>query len=337
MEPAPASNNGVDVKPHVGLSGATAVTVSASFGSTTGSVAPSFVVDPLTQGAPKTARGRWQVATYTTPHDTFEALLATSVTKVNHSPWETVGHAFLAGAYIGIGGLFSLVCGCLPGLAQSNPGLQRLIFGGVFPIGLLLIVVTGAELFTSNVLVFSAWMDSRIPALRCLWNLALVWVMNFVGALWLAGMVYWSQVLSGPYLANSLDYFGHKVSQPTDVAFCKGIMCNWLVALAMYCASSAHDLPGKAVGVWPPIAAFVAIGFDHCVANMFFLPLGLFLGADYNAGQMLYRNILPVTAGNMIGSMLVSVVYSFLERKTRWQKKAVAPVPERSCTAHMAS
>eukprot|EP00123_Amoebidium_parasiticum_P010071 comp19876_c0_seq1/m.24029 comp19876_c0_seq1/g.24029 ORF comp19876_c0_seq1/g.24029 comp19876_c0_seq1/m.24029 type:complete len:326 (-) comp19876_c0_seq1:328-1305(-) len=289
---------------------------------------------PLAPGAPLTPVGRWAVGSYTTPHDTFEAMVKTAVAKANHKWNDTLIHAFLAGAYIGLGGLLSLMCGTMPAAKADNPGLQKLVFGMVFPVGLFAIVVTGAELYTSNVLVFSGWLDRRISAKQMIGNISLVWVMNFVGSLWLAGMVYWTDVVSGPYAEAAKPYFEHKVHQPIDVAFAKGIFCNWLVALAIFLASSAHDLAGKAIGVWPPIAAFVAIGFDHCVANMFFLPLGLMIGCDYNIGEMLYRNIIPVTVGNFVGSLLVSVAYSIVEKKTRWHNQLPAPVTRR-CTAHM--
>lgn len=265
---------------------------------------------------------RIPISSITTPSVTFSTMTSATVAKVEHAWAQTAVLAFLAGAYIGLGGLLSLICGTMPGVKETNPGLQKLVFGGVFPIGLLIIVVTGAELFTSNVLVIGAWLDKRVTVRRMLCNLTLVWVMNFVGAVWLAAMVYWSDIITGPFAILTQDVVNHKVNQPVNVSFCKGIMCNWLVCLAIYLASAANDLPGKAIGVWLPIMAFVAMGFDHCVANMFFLPLGLMVGSDYNFGEMLYRNIWPVTVGNFIGSLLVSTVYAFLEKRTRWQRRA---------------
>eukprot|EP00123_Amoebidium_parasiticum_P013356 comp21910_c0_seq1/m.31460 comp21910_c0_seq1/g.31460 ORF comp21910_c0_seq1/g.31460 comp21910_c0_seq1/m.31460 type:complete len:315 (-) comp21910_c0_seq1:264-1208(-) len=271
------------------------------------------------------APSRQPVSSYTTPHDTYEALIDMATHKANHTWQESIGHAFLAGAYIGLGGLLSLMCGCMPAIKETDPGLQKLVFGAVFPVGLFVVVVTGAELFTSNVFTVSAWMARRLGIGRVVFNLSLVWVCNFAGALWLAGMVYWSGVVSDAFATSAIGYFDHKVHQSFDVSFCKGVFCNWFVALAIYLATSAHDLSGKAMGVWPPVAAFVAIGFDHCIANMFFLPLGLMIGAHYTVGEMFINNLIPVTMGNVVGSFLVSVSYAILEHRARWNSPLPAP------------
>eukprot|EP00951_Prasinocladus_malaysianus_P038786 scaffold428845_cov48-Prasinocladus_malaysianus.AAC.1 len=98
-------------------------------------------------------------------------------------------------------------------------------------------------------------------------------------------------------------------------------MCNWLVSLAVYMSFAAHDFTGKVMAIWPPIAAFVAMGMDHCVANMFFLPLGLMLGADYSVGQMFTHNLIPVTIGNIVGSQMVGVYFDVRFKKTFWTQK----------------
>ena len=101
----------------------------------------------------------------------------------------------------------------------------------------------------------------------------------------------------------------------------KGVVCNWLVSLAVFLSFAAQDVPGKFLTIWPPICAFVTLGMDHCVANMWILPLGIMLGADYSIAEMFTHNLIPVTIGNIIGSQMVSVVFNVRFRQAFWEKK----------------
>lgn len=193
--------------------------------------------------------------------------------------------AFLAGAYISMGGLFSIVIGYgFPSMAPA-PGLQRLLSGLVFPLGLMLVVFAGAELFTGNNAVL-------IP-----------------GAL---GRRYgWRKVL----LNWMLVYAEAKVSMPWLTVFLRGVGANWLVCLAVWLGLSANDVAGRLLGLFFPIMCFVAIGYEHSVANMFFIPLGMMHGASVTVSDFLLANLVPATLGNIAGgAVFVGGIYWYINK-----------------------
>jgi formate/nitrite transporter len=233
------------------------------------------------------------------------------------SPWLTVAVlGVLAGAYIGFGGLLSLAVS-FDLAAHLGLGFTRLVSGAVFSLGLMLVVVAGAELFTGNNLMICSAMDRRIAAGRMLERWALVYAANFTGALTVALLFALSGVWKtggGAMGAVAVGTAYARVSFTFIEALLRGIGCNWLVCLAVWMALSARQTIGKIFAVFFPIMGFVAIGFEHSVANMFFIPAGLLLRgwmgvpvpAGYAAGALSWgsfflRNLLPVTIGNIIG------------------------------------
>jgi formate transporter len=221
---------------------------------------------------------------------------------------------FLAGAYIALGSLLAVsVGGAVPGLAASNPGLQKLLFGMVgLPTGLTLVLTAGGELFTGNTaLVTSALLANRatVPGLLRSWTASFIG--NFLGSLAVVYLAVASGVLTGPGLATVVAIAKAKTSLTFTAAFTRGIICNWLVCLGVWLASSANDMTGKFVAVLLPISAFVAIGFDHSIANMFLIPMGMMSGAkSVSVRAFLIGNLLPVTLGNIVGgAVLVAAMY----------------------------
>jgi len=201
-------------------------------------------------------------------------------------------------------------------VGSGNPGLQKFIFAAVFPVGLMLVVIAGAELFTGNAATcIPAALSGRITWRAVLRNWALSYVGNFAGSL---AVAYFLTFLTGlllkdPWLSSIVGIAEGKVSQDFVVLLLKGIGCNWLVCLAVWLAVSADDVAGKILAIWFPIMAFVAIGFEHSVANMYFIPAGMIYGASVSWGQFLFNNLLPVTIGNVIGgTVFVGVVYWYL-------------------------
>jgi formate/nitrite transporter len=199
---------------------------------------------------------------------------------------------------------------------RREPGLQKFIFAAVFPVGLMLVVIAGAELFTGNAATcVPAALSGRITWRAVLRNWTLSYVGNFVGSL---AVAYFLTFLTGlllkdPWLSSIVGIAEGKVSQDFVVLLLKGIGCNWLVCLAVWLAVSADDIAGKILAIWFPIMTFVAIGFEHSVANMYFIPAGMMYGASVSWGQFLFNNLLPVTIGNVIGgTVFVGVVYWFL-------------------------
>ena len=171
------------------------------------------------------------------------------------------------------------------------------------PFGLIMTLVSGGELFTGNTaLVTGAVMEGKTTTKNLLKNWTASYIGNFVGSILLAYLVYKSGTLgSSP---GAVAIATAKCSLPWDVAFIRGILCNWLVCMAVYMASGCSTMVGKMTAVWFPISAFAALGLDHSVANMFILPLGMMRGAEITVAQMFTKNLIPVTLGNIVGGAL---------------------------------
>ncbi|MBC7251582.1 MAG: formate/nitrite transporter family protein [Anaerolineae bacterium] len=222
---------------------------------------------------------------------------------------------FLAGAYIAFGGTVAIATG--KGItAEGFGGLAKLIFAGTFPVGLMLVVIAGSELFTGNCGVITpSCLTGRAKWVGLLKNWVFVYIGNFIGSLFVAYCLGYLSNLFGkdPYLSAVQGIASAKVSMSFGAAFWRAVGCNWLVCLAVWLAVSANDIAGKVWGIWFPIMAFVAIGFEHSVANMFFVPLGMFYGAPVTWGQFLVNNLLPVTLGNIVGGgFFVGTIYWWL-------------------------
>ncbi len=214
----------------------------------------------------------------------------------------------MAGAYIAIGGFLSLLIGKgFPGISEANPALAKLLSGAMFPVGLILVVITGAELFTSNnAVLIPAVFKRQIPALFPLKLWTVVYIANFVGAF---AFTYFLVHLTGfvdadPWHSAITHIAEEKTSLPFHVAFLRGIGANWLVCLAVWLGLAAKDFTGKMFGLWWPVMTFVAMGFEHSIANMFYIPLGMLQGASVSWASFAIDNLLPVTLGNIVGGGL---------------------------------
>ena len=208
-----------------------------------------------------------------------------------------------AGALIGLGALLmNNVGGTSPALAAANPGACNFLKGAIgLPMGLFMVVMTGAELFTGNVMVMTAGVLSKVvdaAALARSWCVS--YAGNLVGSLVLALIATAGQVPSGAIVKVATV----KCGLPFVAAVCKGLMCNWLVCLAVWGAMASGTVAGKALAIFLPITGFVALGLEHSVANMFLLPAGKFAGADITWTQIFANNILPVTVGNALGAAI---------------------------------
>lgn len=228
--------------------------------------------------------------------------------------------ACMAGAYISLGGILSVIMGFgFPGLTAENPALQKLLSGATFPIGLILVVVLGAELFTGNNAVLIPSLVKRHHSLgTVLRNWALVYGGNLVGALLFTYFMVYACGLTAadPWHSAVVRIAEAKVSMSWATVFFKGIGANWCVCLAVWLALSGKTLLEKVVGCWIPVAAFVALGYEHCIANMFFIPLGMLEGANVGIMQSITANFIPSTLGNIAGgALLVGAVHSYLHFK----------------------
>ena len=233
------------------------------------------------------------------------------------SPWFSVlVLGILAGAYIGFGGLLATSVS-FDLASKAGIGIQKLVAGSAFSLGLMLVVIAGAELFTGNNLMISSVLSREIGVQVMLQRWGLVFVANFIGSLLLALIFYFSGLWktgNGELGVSALAIALNKVRLGFGEALVRGIGCNWLVCLAVWMALAARQTISKIFAIFFPIMGFVAIGFEHCIANMYFIPVGIFLkewagvappaGIDastLNWVSFLWNNLLPVTIGNILG------------------------------------
>lgn len=259
------------------------------------------------------------------PQETAVAIVENG-RRVLTQPWSrTLVLSLLAGFYIAFGALLATMV-TQDTASHLGIGVSRLLGGSVFSLGLMLVVICGAELFTGNILLVKAALQKQIPWWKIAENWVLVLFGNFVGALFFAWLMMQTDLLIPDKLAtNVVDIATAKVGLSFKVAFVRGILCNWLVCLAVFMAVAARDIGGKILACYVPIMAFVASGFEHSVANMYFIPAGLLLAEKqlicppqlswYN---FFAANLLPVTLGNIVGGMVfVAGAYWFVYLKQR--------------------
>ncbi len=232
------------------------------------------------------------------------------VAKANMPALKTATLGVLAGAFISFGAMFYTLV-----ITGSDMGFGpgRLLGGVAFSLGLILVLIGGAELFTGNNLIVMAWAERKVTTGQLLRNWTLVYVANFVGAIGTVALF---------VLAGALELNGGAVGQTAAriaqakidldpmTAFFRGVLCNTLVCLAVWLCFAAREVTGKVLAIVFPISAFVALGFEHSVANMYLIPLGMIAaGGEVDFGA-LFTNLIPVTLGNIVGgSGLVALTY----------------------------
>ncbi len=250
------------------------------------------------------------------------------IVKSGGDPLRVFALAILAGAFIAFGALFyTLVTYDSSGMAV---GIMRLLGGLVFCLGLILVVVAGAELFTGNNLIVMAYVDKKVTLAQLLQNWGIVYFGNFVGAVGVLVLIYFSGhwlIGHGAVGAKAITIANYKVNLTWMEAFTRGILCNILVCLAIWLCFAGRTVIDKVVAIIFPITAFVALGFEHSVANMYFISAGLLAKQQPELVQLisnvsldnltithfLWNNLLPVTLGNIIGgSVFVGLFYWFI-------------------------
>ncbi|MBR4987465.1 MAG: formate/nitrite transporter family protein [Methanocorpusculum sp.] len=253
--------------------------------------------------------------------------------KCGLAPFNMLVRAFLAGAYIAMGAALATV-GSTGVAAVFGAGIGQFVTGALFPVGLVLVVLTGAELFTGDAMFAPmSMLQGHIGFGKLIYLWIVVYIGNLIGSLFMAFIVSF-----GPYVtwdaagAAVITAFGTRAIQIATAkvsyvgamgifsCFLKGILCNWLVCLAIFLALAADEVISKILAIWFPIMAFVATGFEHCVANMYFIPAGIITnmitGGEAIAGLdwigMWTNNIIWATLGNIIGAVIfMAIVYYF--------------------------
>lgn len=267
------------------------------------------------------------------PEEVCSYVEEVGVKKANNKAIQTLTLGFLAGIFIALGGFAAAVASH----GISDPGIQKLVAGTVFPIGLIFVLVCGAELFTGNSLLSVAWAEKRISTGKLLKNWILVWIGNLAGAVVTALLIYFAGLLSTGTVGG---YIIKVAATKTTINFgqgiASGILCNIIVCLSVWGAYAAKDVVGKVFMCFFPIMAFIISGFEHCVANMYYITIGMlaklnpaFIEASHvsadriekiNLGGM-FQNLIPVTIGNVIGGALcIGLVYWFVYKKCKTEK-----------------
>lgn len=266
--------------------------------------------------------------------EVIEQNIQNGIKKTNLTTKKLILLGIAAGFFIGIGAEASSLA--MHGI--SNVGLARTVAGAVFPIGLMLIVLLGGELFTGNCLISMAVYDKKTKLKGIIRNLTIVYISNFIGAALMAWMINNCGQLNfsdGGAGAFTIKVALGKVGIDPMQAIVSGILCNVLVCLAIFMAATAKDVAGKCIAIFFPIFVFVISGFEHCVANMYYIPAGIFAAHNplyaakatelygITAEQLsglnfgtIFSNLIPVTIGNIIGGMVfVGLLYWYLYRK----------------------
>lgn len=272
---------------------------------------------------------------YFLPNEIVENNIKEGAKKANYPIIKMILFGILAGAFIAIGAQAS----GLATHAMTNPGLAKTVAGTIFPVGLMLIVVIGGQLFTGNCLIFMSVLDKKVTVAKMLLNWLVIWCSNMIGGVFISFLVYNSgqfDTNGGALGAYTIKVAASKMTLSPTEAICSGILCNIIVCGAILMAGAAKDITGKCVAIFFTIFAFVVSGFEHCVANMYYIVAGLFAShnntyvekaqelfgladsqiSSINVGNMFMKNLLPVTLGNIIGgALIIGGIFYFIHMK----------------------
>ena len=261
------------------------------------------------------------------PKEIADRIEQVSISKSTIDPSRIFVLALLAGVFIALASVFYTL---VIHESTMSPGITRLIGGLVFSLGLILVIVAGAELFTGNNLLVMAYVDRKITFKQLMLNWSLVFLGNLVGSLAIVLLIYLSDhwlISNGAVGAKAIMIANSKVNLSFMVAFSRGILCNILVCMAVWMCFACHTVADKILAIILPVAGFVAMGFEHSVANMFFIPAGLVAQTNPDIMQSIassvdlshlnmagfMSNLLPVTLGNIVGgSVFVGLTYWFI-------------------------
>ncbi|MDO9508762.1 MAG: formate/nitrite transporter family protein [Thermovirgaceae bacterium] len=266
------------------------------------------------------------MSSFKTPVELAKTACLAAKAKVSWSIPQMLVLGTMAGAYIAFGGwLMTVVTHDLA--ATMGVGFSRFLGGAVFSVGLMLVVIAGAELFTGNCMMPLSVMAGCTPMSGVFRNWFWVYFANLIGSVLVALIIYYSGLWKGPIGVHAFKIAAGKMNLPIGEAVFRAILCNWLVVLAVWMSMAATDIIGKVWAIFFPIMAFVASGFEHSIANMYFMTLGLLLKGDLSivsgaglSDEVLsnvsiggyLHNLIPVTIGNMIGGILFVAVFYFL-------------------------
>ena len=255
-------------------------------------------------------RKEYHFKLFKTPKETIAALAVAATKKSELRLDALFTLAFLSGVWIALGGLVAAVAA--GGMPLSEPGPRKIVAGLTFSCGLMIVVGGGAELFTGNIMFYVVGLlCGKVSLFATARNWVFVWIFNFFGSLAVAYLLAYltDLLLPQPYLSYLQSVTVAKINVNWGVQVLRGVGANILVCLASLVSVASEDMTSKFFAILVFIGAFVIIGFEHSVANMFTLPVGLMYGANSSIGAMMWQNLVPVTLGNMIGGAFVGVFY----------------------------
>ena len=238
--------------------------------------------------------------------------------KAKATIFELFIFAILAGIYIAFGAnaLISILSG-----GTLDPGLAKFLAASVFSVGLMLVIIPGSELFSGNILMVIGFIYRKYSFFKVLRNWFVVYFGNLLGAVIIAWLVISSGLLGSVGALNSAGTVATGIAEAKlEMAFSealyRGILCNMLVCLAVIMAVASRSIIGKIFGIYFPVMLFVVSGYEHCVANMYFLPVGLMAKGEFVSGFFsMFNNLIPVTIGNIIGGLLIVFLHPKVEEK----------------------
>ena len=253
-----------------------------------------------------------------TPKQIAESYIEIGAAKAAQGKWKTFLLAVLAGVFVALAGVGSTVGSSLGGKIAS---------ACIFPAGLAMVIVAGSELFTGNSLMVISLMERRITLGQLLTVWLIVYLGNFVGALFVTALAVWGgtfDALYEPVIATA----AAKTAIGFGDAFLRGVLCNIMVCTAVWMTMAAKDAASKIICLYLPIMVFVLGGFEHCIANMYYIPAGLWAAGRYGVtaeglswGTMAVKNLLPVTLGNVAGGVGLGVVFHAIYLPARARQK----------------
>ncbi len=255
---------------------------------------------------------------FLSPFEMSRAISDIGEKKASETIFELFIFGVLAGIYIAFGA--AVATAVLSG-GTLDAGLAKFLAGSVFSLGLILVLILGSELFTGNILMTIGLIYQRYSFVRVLRNWLIVYFGNFLGAVIIAALVLKSGLLVQfgdltPIGATAAKIAETKLQLSFTECLCRGILCNMLVCLAVIMCIASRTIAGKILGIYFPIMTFVASGYEHSVANMYFLPAGLMVRGEFLSGFLkVFNNLIPVTIGNIIGGLLIVLLHPKVEER----------------------
>lgn len=255
---------------------------------------------------------------FLSPLEMSKAISDIGEKKASETLFELFVFGVLAGIYIAFGA--AVATAVLSG-GTLDAGIARFLAGSVFSVGLILVLILGSELFTGNILMTVGLIYQKYSFVRVLRNWLVVYFGNLLGAIIIAWLVSNSGLLARcgsltPIGATAVELAETKLQLSFTEALCRGILCNMLVCLAVIMSIAAKTVMGKIMGIYFPIMTFVASGYEHSVANMYFLPAGLMAKGEFTSGFFtIFNNLIPVTIGNIIGGLLIVLLHPKVEER----------------------